>query len=405
MNTVPETVFDPVRITAQPQAIAGCVAPEYYAAEVEHIFRRVWLNLCHGSELPNPGDFLVKPVPTLGVEVILVRRDDGGINAFYNVCTHRGNKVVRTRDCGNARVFSCGFHGWTFDNAGALIAVPDEAQFAGLERCAHDLKPLATAQWQGFVFVHPQSPAPQPLEEWLAEVAQNLEGGPLTELVPTARFRAEVQVNWKVFSDAFCEGYHVATIHRRSIADAFISQENPYCHLAGMRLYRHHSMVSVRGGNPNHRPTPTEMLIGKFGGSSYGTGQEGGFDHLPAGLNPERVADWNFDIVNLFPNFAIHVGADFAYSYNFWPVAVDRTVWEVGIYQAPPQNWSQDVALNYMRILLRDTLREDVNTTEATQANLMSGVLESIALSRQEAVLSHRYQVVDTLLAEAGWRP
>ena len=116
----------------------------------------------------------------------------------------------------------------------------------------------------------------------------------------TARFEAEVRVNWKVFSDAFCEGYHVATIHRRSIADAFISKASPYCHLDAMRMYRHHSMVSVRGGNPEHRPSPTELLIGKFGGSSYGKAAEGGVDRLPAGLNPGRRPDWNFDIVNVF---------------------------------------------------------------------------------------------------------
>ena len=88
--------------------------------------------------------------------------------------------------------------------------------------------------------------------------------------------------------------------------------------LAGIRLYRHHSIVSVLGGNPHHKPTPTELLIGKFGCGSYGKGLGGAFDHLPTGLNPERHPSWNFDIVNVFPNFAVHIGADFA-GYQFKP--------------------------------------------------------------------------------------
>jgi Rieske 2Fe-2S family protein len=133
-------------------------------------------------------------------------------------------------------------------------------------------------------------------------------------------------VNWKVFSDAFCEGYHVGTIHKRSLAGSFISEANPYCHLVGVRIYRHHSIVSIPWGNPKHKPTASELLVRKFSGGSYGTGLDSGFDHLPKGLNPERDPSWNFDIVNIFPNFAVHVGADFAYSYNFWPDAVDRSV-------------------------------------------------------------------------------
>jgi hypothetical protein len=100
----------------------------------------------------------------------------------------------------------------------------------------------------------------------------------------------------------------------------------------------------------------------------------------------------------VFPNFAIHIGADFAYSYNFWPIAADRTAWDVVIYQTTPKNWSEAVAQNYFRVLLRDTLREDVNTTEATQQNLNAGIVTSMPLSRQEVVLRHRYKVVERWL-------
>lgn len=375
--------------------IGPCVDPEYFSTERETIFKKVWLNLAHESEVPNPGDFVVKPIPTLGVEVLLTRLPEGQLRAFYNICTHRNNTIVRSPKSGNAHVFSCGFHGWTFSSDGALIQVPDEDEFENFDKCSLALRSLAVDTWENFIFVHPSEHPPISLIEWLAEVASDIAGGPLSRLVPTARFQATVEVNWKVFSDAFCEAYHVGTLHRRSVAASFISKQNPHCHHGGVRIYDNHSILSVLGGNPEHKPTHAETLVGKFGGGSYGKGLSGAFDHLPTGLNRARNETWNFDIVNVFPNFAVHIGADFAYSYNFWPTSASETVWDVTIFQYPAKTLSEEVAQNYMRVLLRDTLREDINTTEASQRNLNAGIVKTMPLSRQEIVLRHRYKVVE----------
>jgi phenylpropionate dioxygenase-like ring-hydroxylating dioxygenase large terminal subunit len=398
MGAQTETSLTGADLGFAPVPVEPCVSPDYFVTEREQLFRKVWMNLGHESEVPNPGDYVVKRMPTLGVEVLLVRNREGRLGAYYNVCTHRNNKVVRDSTQGNCSGFTCGFHGWRYDLDGSLQHVPDEVQFIDFDKRDYGLRPLALDTWENLVFVHPSHEPEQSLREWLGEVDTNIAAGPLTNLTPTARFQAEVAVNWKVFSDAFCEAYHVGMIHRRSVAGSFISPDNPHCHLAGIRLYRHHSIVSVLGGNPNHKPTPTELFVGKFGGGSYAKGLGGEFDHLPKGINPERHPSWNFDIVNVFPNFAIHIGADFAYSYNFWPIAADRTAWDVVIYQTTPKNWSEAVAQNYFRVLLRDTLREDVNTTEATQQNLNAGIVTSMPLSQQEVVLRHRYKVVERWL-------
>jgi phenylpropionate dioxygenase-like ring-hydroxylating dioxygenase large terminal subunit len=400
VSALPTTELTGAGLGFGPVPVEPCVSPAYFAAEREHLFRKAWMNVAHRSEVPNPGDYVVKPLPTLGVEVLLVRDKAGQLGAYYNVCTHRNNKVVRGSTRGNCKGFSCGFHGWRYDLQGRLVDVPDEEQFIEFDKQDYGLRQLAVDSWENFIFVFPTPNPPMTLRQWLGEIDVDITGGPLTKLIPTARFRAEVNVNWKVFSDAFCEGYHVGYIHKRSLAGSFISESNPHCHIAGVRLYQHHSIVSILGGNPKHIPTPTELLVGKFGGGSYGS-RATGFDHLPKGLNPERDLSWNFDIVNVFPNFAVHVGADFAYSYNFWPVAADRTIWDVAIYQRPPNNWSEAVALNYMRVLLRDSLREDVNTTEDAQQNLNAGIMQAIPLSQQEVVLRHRYKVVERWLAQA----
>ncbi|MGH9028931.1 MAG: aromatic ring-hydroxylating oxygenase subunit alpha, partial [Acidimicrobiales bacterium] len=95
------------------------INPDVFQMEMEQIFRRCWLFLGHESLVPNPGDFMVTRMGT--EEVILVRdRKDHQIRAFLNTCRHRGEKVCRY-DQGNALVFTCPFHAWTYDSAGRLV--------------------------------------------------------------------------------------------------------------------------------------------------------------------------------------------------------------------------------------------------------------------------------------------
>lgn len=95
------------------------VREDIFAQEQERIFRRVWLFLGHESMVPNPGDFILSRMGT--EEILLVRdRKDKQIRAFLNSCRHRGEKVCRY-DAGNALVFTCPFHAWTYDSAGRLV--------------------------------------------------------------------------------------------------------------------------------------------------------------------------------------------------------------------------------------------------------------------------------------------
>ena len=63
-----------------------------YEAERERLFFRGWVCIGRVEEIANPGDYLVRDV--VGESVFVVRNRDGELRAFYNVCAHRGTKLL-----------------------------------------------------------------------------------------------------------------------------------------------------------------------------------------------------------------------------------------------------------------------------------------------------------------------
>lgn len=367
------------------------ISPEYFERERERIFKRSWLSVGRVEEISKAGSFFVREIEILKTSIVIVRGQDGVIRGLHNVCQHRGNKVV-TGSCGLAHAFTCGFHGWTYGFDGRLICVPDEDQFTGLNKSELGLKPIATDVWEGFIFVNADPHPAETLQEWMGELVEELEGYPFGSMERVATYEAHLNVNWKICVDVTQETYHVPFVHQRSVPDSNTGRENPFCHFLSLKLYKRHRRASVYA-NPHHKPTPAEAIAFKYGPTVL----QGvaGKDALPKGVNPDRSPYWAFDVVSIFPNMIILLGNGWYLTHRYWPIAIDRTLWETTFDMKRAMNAGERIGQEFSRVLNRDLLREDFGTLELVQKGLASGVLSHMELSDQEILLRHNYKVVE----------
>jgi phenylpropionate dioxygenase-like ring-hydroxylating dioxygenase large terminal subunit len=189
--------------------------PAIYQAELERIWFRGWVYVGHESEVPNANDFVMK---SIGPEPVLMTRDrNGQIHLLHNRCPHRGNRVCMTEQ-GNARSFTCPYHGWTFGNDGALKGWPFPSGYEGVDRKDHGLGKVArVASYRGFIFGCMAAEGIS-LEEHLGAAMKSIdalcENSPEGEVQITAGFlKHKVKANWKFLVENETDGYHPSFVH------------------------------------------------------------------------------------------------------------------------------------------------------------------------------------------------
>lgn len=189
---------------------------EIFAEEVEQIFHRTWMYVAHASEVPEPGDYVLRQI---GRQPVIVSRDeDGQVHLLLNRCRHRANAVCQF-DAGNASYFRCAYHGWTYSNKGDLTGVPvPEAYDASFRKEDHGLTQVpCMASYRGFLFGC-LSPTEVTLDEHLGAPVKKM-----IDLFCDASPEGEIEVrhgalkvvyygNWKFQGG---DGYHAPFTHKR----------------------------------------------------------------------------------------------------------------------------------------------------------------------------------------------
>jgi p-cumate 2,3-dioxygenase alpha subunit len=189
---------------------------EVLTEEQRKIFDHNWLYVGHESEIANPGDYVRRRVG--GRPLFMVRGvKSGQVNVFHNSCTHRGAVVCR-KDQGNAKVFQCFYHAWTFDSEGKLSGVPDRDAYAGgLDFDALGLARVARVEsYRGFVFAC-YDPDVVGLVEYLAGARDYLDliidAAPADMEIVSGAQHYGMDANWKLLVENSIDGYHAVSTH------------------------------------------------------------------------------------------------------------------------------------------------------------------------------------------------
>ena len=379
---------------------------EQFELEREHIFKKVWLNVGRVELIPEVGDYFVKDIAMCQTSILVVRGNDGEIRAFHNMCTHRGNKVA-WEPIGNCKVFTCKFHAWAFELDGALRHVPDEENFFDLKRGEMGLSRVPCDVWEGFVFINVDPNPEESLDEYLGDWARGLRGYPFAEVSATSsEWTTEISANWKLAKDAFQENYHIKSIHRRTGAGALTSADNPYAHFLDVKLFPRHGQASVAGYPPKQRSPskkrrPTvRALAGQLGALPFSSGNQDSDEvgGLPPGVNPLGFHNWVTDLNIIFPSFLIITTAGSIVTHNFWPLDVDRTLWQMTQYFPKAQTFGERFSQECGHVLVRDVAMEDGSTLEQTQSMLASGARRDLFLKDEEILIRHGHNVVDQMI-------
>ena len=187
------------------------ISEDFMQSEWEGIWTKAWLFAGLESDLLEPGDFFIYDI---GREsIVITRNNENEISAFYNVCQHRGNKIV-TLESGSFSKVSCPYHGWTYGLDGTLEHVPDRELFKEGVPCEEkSLKPVKVSVWAGLVFINMDENSSS-LETFLGPIVDQLKPYKFEKMnLVKHQTVSLLETNWKTVRDNFLEQYHVDFIH------------------------------------------------------------------------------------------------------------------------------------------------------------------------------------------------
>jgi len=273
------------------------VSAEVLRLEQRGIFARQWLCVGREADLPAAGDYMLKEIG--GDSIVVVRAADGAIRAFYNVCRHRGSRLLDERaGHGLARVL-CPYHAWSYNLDGSLHTAPRMGE--GFCKADHALSPVRIGFHAGFIFLN-LDPAAVPLARHLADLP-DLRHFRMGELVCGKRIEYDVAANWKLICENYSECYHCTGAHPQL---ARISEQIS-------RDERGQEIGACFNGGPMRLRDGVETMS-MSGRSTLPT--------IP-GLSHDDTRYVHYYVI--YPNMLLSPHPDYVLVHTAWPLAPDRT--------------------------------------------------------------------------------
>lgn len=283
---------------------------EIFRIEVERLFHGQWFCVAREEQLAERGDLL--HVAVAGEQVIVVRGRDDRLQAFFNVCRHRGSRLTLSTplpDSANpdARIsahveggaITCPYHAWSYNLDGSLRVAPHMRFDEACPKSRFSLVPVKLDTWGGFIFVHIGESPELSLAGQLGVVPGRIARYPLQDMRTGKQIIYDVKANWKIIVENYNECYHCGPVHPELCAV--------------VPAFREHGGGGLTwdDGIP-HRP-------GAWTFTASGTSTRAPFP----GLSETEKTHHKGEVA--FPNLLMSFAAEHVAAFTLWPTAPDHT--------------------------------------------------------------------------------
>src|SRR5438477_1724635 len=319
-----KTKASPVSAKSLPQKYF--VSPDILDDERAKVFSNEWLLVGHQSQIARAGDYFVQRVN--GESLIVIRDKSGQIHGFFNVCRHRGSRLIED-DGGNCVAIQCPYHAWTYGLDGRLVGAPHMDEVPEFDKADYPLHRVNLGIWEGFIFVKSEpdwhksegsastrlrgATARQAerggyrsLEDWFAPLAGKFSDWNMSILKPAKRIEYDVKANWKLMFENYSECYHCPGVHPQlQKVSPYDSAENDLAE--GPFL----------GGFMKINPGKSLTMSGNA--CALQIEQEKEHEHEQEGKN--RVFYYT-----IFPNMLLSMHPEYVMVHQLWPQSPERTL-------------------------------------------------------------------------------
>ena len=289
---------------------AHYIDAEVFDQERQAVLCDNWAGLAVGADVPEVGDAV--PMTFLGMPLLIVRDKNQEVRVFQNTCRHRGMILVDApRKIEGA--IRCPYHSWCYATDGRLVSTPHvggpgQSTHEGIDRALLGLIEIRSHIWMDVLFINISGTA-APFEHVHADLIKRWSefDKPLHHSGADSSFQLEVNCNWKLAVENYCESYHLPWVHPGL---------NSYS-----RLEDHYHIES----------------LGKYSGQGTWVyrqikGEDG--KTFPDFADLSDVWDTAAEYITVYPNVLMGVHRDHTFSIVLVPNGPEKTTENVRFYYA-----------------------------------------------------------------------
>jgi Rieske 2Fe-2S family protein len=328
--------------------------------EMEQLFAREWISAGRAEQVEAPGQFFLREV--LGESIIITRSVSGNVEAFYNVCRHRGTRLCTEASGRFAGTIQCPYHAWTYALDGRLIGAPHMDEVPHFRKEDYPLHRVEADVWDGHIFIT-LAKDPKPLVDQLADLPGKFKSWRMQDLRLGHRIVYDVRANWKLIVQNYNECLHCPNLHPAlNKLSHYLSGENEPLH------------ASYMGGRMDLRPGVETMSMDGTCPRAF----------LPDLTDTERRGVYYYAI---FPNMLLSLHPDYMLVHTLWPVSAGRTIniceWHFHPDELARPGFNASDVIDFWDL----TNRQDWHVCELSQAGISSRAYVPGPYSNREDLL------------------